>query len=153
MPQNTTRRTSTRSTRTADMAPVEERFRAMEAKMDTLLDRVTDLSRVMAPPTRARRTAPAPTAETRRPTVRATPTDHVHTETLKEAMVAVMRRTRTPQGPKAITEKLMNRDGGTKPVGTTPVATVGSIMAVENKKPDGLFVRTAPGLYTLRTRG
>ena len=36
--------------------------------------------------------------------------------------------------------------------GKTPAATVAAMLAVENKKPDGLFVRTAPGTYALRER-
>ena len=37
--------------------------------------------------------------------------------------------------------------------GKTPVATIAAMLAVENRKPDGLFVRVAPGTYTLRERG
>ena len=36
--------------------------------------------------------------------------------------------------------------------GKTPSATVAAMLAVENKKPDGLFVRTEPGTYALRER-
>jgi hypothetical protein len=36
--------------------------------------------------------------------------------------------------------------------GKTPAATVAAMLAVENKNPAGLFVRTAPGTYGLRER-
>jgi len=41
---------------------------------------------------------------------------------------------------------------GVRLAGKTPGATIAAMLAVENQKPDGLFVRTAPGTYTLRER-
>ena len=41
---------------------------------------------------------------------------------------------------------------GVRLAGKTPEATVAAMLAVENKKPDGLFVRVAPGTYALRER-
>ena len=39
---------------------------------------------------------------------------------------------------------------GVKLAGKTPLATIAAILATENKKPDGLFIRTTPGTYGLR---
>jgi hypothetical protein len=41
---------------------------------------------------------------------------------------------------------------GVSLAGKTPEATVAAMLAVENKKPDGLFVRVVPGTYGLRER-
>ena len=38
---------------------------------------------------------------------------------------------------------------GLRLAGKTPAATVAAMLAVENKRPDGLFVRAAPGTYRL----
>jgi hypothetical protein len=41
---------------------------------------------------------------------------------------------------------------GVRLEGKTPAATLAAMLAVENRKPDGLFVGVAPGTYALRDR-
>jgi len=41
---------------------------------------------------------------------------------------------------------------GVSLAGKTPVATLAAILATQNLKPDGAFVRTAPGTYGLRAK-
>ena len=55
-----------------------------------------------------------------------------------------------PMKTKALTAAAVALAPGLK--GKTPEATLAAQLAVSNKKPDGLFVRTAPGEYTLRAK-
>lgn len=67
----------------------------------------------------------------------------------KAAMVTVLKRAGEPLKAAEIVERTL-KVKGVELKGATPAATLAAILATENKKPDGLFVRTAPGTYTLR---
>jgi hypothetical protein len=70
-------------------------------------------------------------------------------KTAKAAAAEVLRRAGEPLKTAEIVERVLKMRG-VKLGGKTPAATIAAILATENKKPDGLFVRTAPGIYTLR---
>ena len=72
-------------------------------------------------------------------------------KTAKQATVEVLRRAGEPLKTAEIAKRLLEVKGVSL-AGKTPAATIAAMLAVENKKPDGLFVRTAPGMYTLRER-
>jgi hypothetical protein len=67
----------------------------------------------------------------------------------KAAAVGVLRKAGEPLKTAEIVERVL-KTPGVKLAGNTPAATIAAILATENAKPDGLFVRTAPGTYTLR---
>jgi hypothetical protein len=69
----------------------------------------------------------------------------------REAAAQVLGRARKPMKTAEIVERVM-KIKGVKLGGRTPAATIAAILAVESKKPDGLFRRTAPGTYTLRKK-
>ena len=71
--------------------------------------------------------------------------------TVRQAAVEVLREAGGPLKSAEIARRVMEAKG-VKLAGTTHAATVAAMLAVENKKPDGLFVRTAPGTYALRER-
>lgn len=75
--------------------------------------------------------------------------DQVEKITAKAAAVEVLRRAGEPLQANEIGKRVL-RVKGVQLGGKTPHATVAAILATENKKPDGLFVRTAPGTYGLR---
>ncbi len=66
----------------------------------------------------------------------------------REAAVQVLRRAGKPMKPAEIVERVLKMEG--VHLGHTPAAMIAAILALENKKPDGLFRRTAPRTYTLR---
>jgi hypothetical protein len=70
----------------------------------------------------------------------------------KQAMVAVLKRAKKPMPAKEIIAKALATKGVAL-AGKTPEATLSAILATENKKPNGLFERTAPGIYQLRKNG
>ena len=72
-------------------------------------------------------------------------------KTAKQAAVEVLRRAGEPLKSDEITSRVLAVKG-VRLAGRTPAASVAAMLAVENKKPDGLFIRTAPGTYTLRER-
>ena len=72
-------------------------------------------------------------------------------KTAKQAAVEVLLRAGEPLKSDEITRRVLAVKG-VRLVGKTPDASVAAMLAVENKKPDGLFVRTAPGTYMLRER-
>lgn len=68
-----------------------------------------------------------------------------------DAMLTVMRGRRgRPIGAKELTDKIQEQGLAPNLKGKTPHATVGAKLATEAKKPDGLFERTAPGLFKVR---
>ena len=67
----------------------------------------------------------------------------------KAAMAAVLRRAGEPLKTAEIVKRTLAMKG-VELKGKTPAATLAAILATENKKPDGLFVRIAPGTYALR---
>jgi len=69
----------------------------------------------------------------------------------KAAVAEVLRKARKPLPASKIVERVL-KTPGVKLAGKTPAATISAMLAVENKKRDGLFRRTAPGTYTLRAR-
>jgi hypothetical protein len=69
--------------------------------------------------------------------------------TAKVAAVEVLRRAGEPLKADEIGKRVLKQKG-VQLRGKTPLATVAAILASENKKPDGLFLRTAPGAYALR---
>ena len=71
--------------------------------------------------------------------------------TAKQAAVEVLRSADEPLKSAEIARRVLEAEG-VRLAGKTPAATVAAMLAVENKKPDGLFVRTAPGTYALRER-
>ncbi|HEY2654121.1 MAG TPA: HTH domain-containing protein [Solirubrobacteraceae bacterium] len=73
-------------------------------------------------------------------------------KTAKQAAVEVLESTDEPLKSDEITRRVLAVKG-VRLAGKTPAASVAALLAVESKKPDGLFVRTAPGIYTLRERG
>lgn len=75
----------------------------------------------------------------------------VKTLTLREAIRRTLRRSRNPMHVATITHKVLAMPGVTSH-GSTPEATIASILAVDNLNPDGEFRRVAPGTYTLRER-
>jgi HB1, ASXL, restriction endonuclease HTH domain len=70
-------------------------------------------------------------------------------KTAKQAAVEVLKRAGEPLKTTEIAERVLKTQG-VQLAGKTPGATIAAILAVESKKPDGLFIRTAPGTYTLR---
>lgn len=71
--------------------------------------------------------------------------------TAKQAAYDVLRRAGEPLQAGEIGRRVLQVKG-VELKGKTPLATIAAILAVENKKPDGLFVRTAPGTYTVRAK-
>jgi len=71
--------------------------------------------------------------------------------TAREGAVKVLRSAGEPLKTAEIARRVLEVKE-VRLAGKTPAATVAAMLAVENKKPDGLFVRTAPGTYTLRER-
>lgn len=69
----------------------------------------------------------------------------------KEALVRVLRQAGEPLKTKALVERAL-KVKGLGLAGKTPDQSLAAVLAVENKKPDGLFVRTAPGTYALRAK-
>ncbi len=72
-------------------------------------------------------------------------------KTAKQAVVEVLRRAGEPLKSAEIARRVLESEG-VRLAGKTPAATIAAMPAVENKKPDGLFVRVAPGTYALRER-
>ena len=72
-------------------------------------------------------------------------------KTARQAAVEVLGRAGEPLKSAEIASRVLEVKG-VRLVGKTPAATVAAMLAVENRKPDGLFVRVAPGTYTLRER-
>lgn len=72
-------------------------------------------------------------------------------KTAREAAVEVLRTEDEPLRSAEIVRRVLEIKGVSL-AGNTPEATVAAVLAVENKKPDGLFVRVAPGTHTLRER-
>lgn len=72
--------------------------------------------------------------------------------TARQAAVEVLQRAREPLKAAEIARRVLEVEG-VRLAGKTPAATVAAMLAVENKKPEGLFVRTASQTYTLRERG
>ena len=70
-------------------------------------------------------------------------------KTAKQAAVEVLRRAGEPLKADEVGRRVL-KVRGVELKGATPLATISAMLAVENKKPDGLFVRTAPGTYALR---
>jgi hypothetical protein len=69
--------------------------------------------------------------------------------TAKQAIVDVLRRAGEPLKAAEIARRVLEAKD-LRLADKTPAATVAAMLAVENRKPDGLFVRTAPGTYALR---
>ena len=69
----------------------------------------------------------------------------------KEAMRRVLAKAREPLKAKEIATRAL-RMKGVGLQGKTPEATLAAILAVENKKADGMFERVAPGTYRLRAK-
>ena len=67
----------------------------------------------------------------------------------KAAVVAELRKAGEPLKTAEIVDRVL-KVPEVKLAGKTPAATIAAILATENKKADGLVVRTAPGTYTLR---
>ena len=70
-------------------------------------------------------------------------------KTARQAAVEALTQAGEPLKTAEIVERVL-KTPGVKLAGKTPAATIAAILAIENAKPDGLFVRTAPGTYTLR---
>jgi hypothetical protein len=68
----------------------------------------------------------------------------------KDAAVRVLKREGGPLKATVIAERVLATKG-VKLAGKTPAATIAAMLSVENGKEDGLFVRTEPGTYTLRS--
>lgn len=71
--------------------------------------------------------------------------------TFREAIETVLRKSRTPLHVEEITRRVLDT-AGVKTTGRTPLATVAAILATENLRPNGDFVRTAPATYGVRHR-
>jgi len=71
--------------------------------------------------------------------------------TARQAAVEVLLEAGEPLKSGEIARRVLEREG-VRLAGKTPAATVAAMLAIENKKPDGLFVRTAPSTYALRDR-
>lgn len=67
----------------------------------------------------------------------------------KQAIQKVLKREGAPLATKVIVERVL-ATRGVSLKGATPAATIAAILSTENKKADGLFVRTDPGMYALR---
>ena len=78
-------------------------------------------------------------------------TSNEKAKTAKQAAVEVLQRAGEPPKSDEITRRVLQVKG-VRLAGQTPAASVAVLLAVENKKPDGLVVRVAPGTYTLRER-
>ncbi len=72
-------------------------------------------------------------------------------KTAKQATLEVLRRTGEPLKSAEIARRVLE-EKDVRLAGKTPAATVTAMLALENGKPDGLFVRTEPGTYALRDR-
>jgi hypothetical protein len=72
--------------------------------------------------------------------------------TAKEALRRVLEKAGEPMKTRDLCAKAL-KVKGVKLGGATPDATMAAILATENKKANGLFVRTAPGTYALREEG
>ena len=70
-------------------------------------------------------------------------------KTAKQAAVEVLKGAGEPLKADEIGRRVLQVQG-VELKGKTPLATMAAILAVENKKPDGLFERVAPGTYRLR---
>jgi len=70
----------------------------------------------------------------------------------REAMIEVLRLAGEPLTTKVIVERVLAHPRVTGLKGLTPGATLAAKLATENKKPNGIFVRTAPGTYGLRPK-
>lgn len=68
----------------------------------------------------------------------------------KQAIVKILKREGAPLATKTIVERVL-ATRGVSLKGATPAATIAAILSTENKKADGLFVRTDPGMYALRS--
>ena len=79
-----------------------------------------------------------------------TPTTN-KTITARQAAVEVLHSVGGPLKAAEIARRVMEMKG-VRLAGKTLEATVAAMLAVENKKPEGLFVRVAPGTYALRER-
>ena len=71
--------------------------------------------------------------------------------TARQAAVEVLQRAGEPLKSDEITRRVLAVKG-VRLAGKTPAASVAAMLAVENKKSDGLFVRVVPGTYALRER-
>jgi hypothetical protein len=67
----------------------------------------------------------------------------------RQAAVLVLREAGEPLKSAEVARRVL-AVSGVRLAGRTPEATVAAKLAVENKRPDGLFVRVAPGTYGLR---
>ena len=67
----------------------------------------------------------------------------------RQAAGEVLRRAGEPLKTAEIPRRVLEVKGVSL-AGKTPEATIAAMLAVENKKPDGLFVRTAPGRRAAR---
>ncbi len=65
-------------------------------------------------------------------------------KTARQATVEVLRGAKEPLKSAEIARRVLEVKG-VRLEGKTPAATIAALLAVENKKPDGLFVRVAPG--------
>ena len=72
-------------------------------------------------------------------------------KTAKQAAVEVLEHAAEPLKTDEIARRVLEVKG-VRLAGKTPGATIAAMLAVENKRPDGLFVRVAPGTYALRER-
>ena len=70
-------------------------------------------------------------------------------KTARQAAAEVLRQASGPLKTAEIVDRVL-KTPGRKLAGKTPAATIAAILATENQKADGLFVRTTPGTYTLR---
>ena len=70
---------------------------------------------------------------------------------MRRAAIEVLERAREPLRVAEVARRALELDG-VRLGGNTPAATVAALLAVENRKPDGLFVRRAPGTYAVRGR-
>ena len=71
--------------------------------------------------------------------------------TARQAAVEVPHEAGEPLKSAEIARRVLEMNG-VGLAGKTPEATVAEMLAVENKKPDGLFMRSAPGTHALRER-
>jgi restriction system protein len=78
-------------------------------------------------------------------------TEEAERKTARQAAVEVLERAGEPLQVAEIARRVLGLEG-VRLGGKTPRATVAALLAVENKKPAGLFVRVAPGRYGLRER-
>lgn len=68
----------------------------------------------------------------------------------KDAIGRVLKKADGPMKTKDIVEAVLATKGIALN-GATPAATIAAILSTENKKSDGLVVRTEPGTYALRS--